>query len=93
MMCPMRSGDLWPPGFCALRATIASSGPKEANHPHDVLPANRTFVQHFAAWRARGHVTALQHYALNGRVHADLAQVIDGQFVDGCFRLKMGKEK
>lgn len=60
------------------------SGAKEAHHTDDVLATDRAFVQHFAARRARGHVAAFQHHALDGRIHADLAQVIGGQLIDGC---------
>lgn len=63
---------------------MASLGLEEAHHAHNVLPADRTLAQYLAAAGARGHVAALQHHALDGRVHADLADIIAGQFVDVC---------
>lgn len=59
-------------------------GPKEAHHTHDVLTTNWAFVQHLAALGARRHVAALQHHAFDRCVHADLAQIVAGQLIDGC---------
>lgn len=44
--------------------------------PDDVLAAHRTLAHPLAALSAGDHVTAFQQDAVDGRVHADLTQVL-----------------
>lgn len=61
-------------GISAIRETFL--GAKESNDPHNVLPTNRTFTQHFSAIRARRHVATFQNNTFDRRIHADLAQIV-----------------
>lgn len=52
------------------------SGPEDVDGSDDVLAADGTLAHPLAALGAGDHVTALQQHAVDGRVHADLTQVL-----------------
>lgn len=52
------------------------SGPEDVHGSDDVLPADRTLAHPLPTLGAGDHVTALQQDAVDGRVHADLTEVL-----------------
>lgn len=58
-------------GFGLMR-----SGPKDVDSSDDVLAADGTLVHPLSTLGAGDHVTTLQQDAVDGRVHADLTEVL-----------------
>lgn len=56
--------------------TGTGSGPEDVHGPDDILPADGTLAHPLPALGAGDHVTALQKDAVDGRVHADLTEVL-----------------
>lgn len=59
------------------------SGAKESYDTDYKLPTDWTLTQDFTAARARSQVAALEDYALDWSIHANFAQVIRRQFLNG----------
>lgn len=62
------------PGSLALRCP--PSGSEDVHGAHHVLSTDGTLAHAFAALATRHHVATFQQYAVDGRVHADLTQVL-----------------
>ena len=52
------------------------SSPKNVDDANDVLTANRTLVHLLSAQGTRHHVSAVQQYTVDLRVHANAAQFV-----------------
>lgn len=54
----------------------SGSGPEDMDGSNDVLAADWTLTHPFSTLGAGDHVTTLQQDAVDGRVHADLTQIL-----------------